>query len=124
MAFVESRADLGIQHAAAAHASESHVGLDHADHFELTQNFFHSIGRVWPDGSKPYETDFQALIAHMLNRKTCGHRVRALQEKNDVGPIGHELFDPGIVSPPKNVREFVVDLLDHRHRIFHGARAL
>src|ERR1700722_9160429 len=34
LALIESRADLRVQHAAAAWAAETHVGLNHADHFE------------------------------------------------------------------------------------------
>jgi len=48
----------------------------------------------------------------------------ALQEKDDVGVISHELFDPRIVSPAEDVRELFMGLLNDRHRIFHGARTL
>ncbi len=60
----------------------------------------------------------------MLNRKSRRHRVAALHEEDYLGVVGHELFDPGIVTPPEDLRELVVDLLDDRHRFFHGARAL
>jgi len=48
----------------------------------------------------------------------------ALQEKDDVGVISHELFDPRIVSPAKMFANSSWGLLNDRHRIFHGARTL
>src|SRR5205807_4477692 len=71
--FVESRTSLSIERSAAAYAAESHVCLDHADHFELTENLVHTISGIWPDGSQPYETDLHALVAQVLNRETGGH---------------------------------------------------
>src|ERR1017187_3236701 len=114
IAFVESGADLGIERAAAAHAAQSHVGLDHAHHFELAENLAHALGGVGPDGAQPHQTDLQTLIAHVLNGESRRHRVRALQEKDDVGVIRHEFFKPGVVAPSEDFRELVVDLLDDR----------
>ncbi len=74
--------------------------------------------------SQPHHADLCAAIAHVLDRVTRCHRMAALQEKDDVGSFGHELFDPRIVPPPENARELVVNLLDDRHRAFHGARTL
>src|ERR1039458_7207262 len=81
-AFVESCGGLSIEHAAAAHAAESHVGLNHADHFEFAEYLLHAIGRIWPDGAQPHETDLQAPIAHVLDCETSRHRVAALHEKD------------------------------------------
>src|SRR5260370_40897471 len=60
----------------------------------------------------------------MLNCVTRSYAVATLQEKDDVGVISHELFDPRIVSPAEDVRELFMGLLNDRHRIFHGARTL
>src|SRR6266568_1721127 len=114
-AFVESRTSLSIERSAAAYAAESHVRLDHADHFELTENLVHAIGRVRPDGSQPYETNLRALIAQVSNGVPRRHRVTALHEKDDVGALGHELFNPRVVSSPEDLRKLVVDLLNDRH---------
>ena len=89
----------------------------------LRTSFTRSVGygRMVRNRTRP---TFRPCIAHMLNRETRRHGVAALHEKHDVGAIGHELFDPRIVSPPKNLRELVVNLLDYRHRIFHRAGTL
>src|ERR1700690_3020557 len=44
LAFVESRADFGIERAATAHAAQPHVGLHRAPHFELAENFAQALG--------------------------------------------------------------------------------
>src|SRR3984893_1691714 len=122
--FVECRANLAIENAAAAYAAESHIRFNHTDHFEFAENILHSIGWIRPDGAQPDHADFQALIAHVLNRKTRSHSVTALQEKYDVGAVGHELFNPRVVAAAKDLRELVVDLFNHRHGFFHRAGTL
>src|SRR5215469_1323105 len=123
-AFIESRADLGIERASAAHAAESHVGFDHSNNLELTENFVHAIGGVGPDRTQSNHTDLYALLAQVLNRETRGHRMPALDEENYIGAVGHELFDPRIVAPPEDLRELVVNLLNDGHGAFHGAGTL
>src|SRR5271167_2095941 len=123
LAFVQSRTRLRIERATAAHAAQSHVGLDHANHFELAKHILHTIGRVWPDGSQPYQPNLRATVAHVLNRETRRYGVTTLHEEDDFGAISHKLFDPGIVSSSEDLRELAVYLLNDRHRLFHGARA-
>src|ERR1700681_2648689 len=60
----------------------------------------------------------------MLNGETCRDGVSALHEEDNLGVIGHEFFNPRIISTPKNSREFLVDLFDYRHRFFHGTSPL
>src|SRR5215469_6887517 len=123
-AFVESPADFGIERAPAAHATQSHVGFDHADNFELTENLVHAIGGVGPDRAQSHHSDVHALLAQVLNRETRGHRMPALDEEYDIGAVGHELFHPRIVAPAEDLREFVVSLLNDGHGAFHGAGTL
>jgi hypothetical protein len=82
----------------------------------LLSDFLYAIGRVGPDRPQPDHADLQPLIAHVLNRETRRHRMRALQEKDDVGTIGHELFEPRVVAPAEDLRKLVVDFLNDRHR--------
>src|SRR6202040_2246157 len=106
------------------HAAKSHVGLDHAHHFEFAEDILDAIGWVGPDGSQAYEADLCAAITHVPNRVTRRHRMAALYEKDDVGSFGHEFFDPWVVPSSEDFRELVVDLFNDRHRTFHGARTL
>src|SRR5262245_42091699 len=46
VAIVERSADLGIQHASAAHAAETKVGLDDPDNPELAQDLLDPLGWV------------------------------------------------------------------------------
>src|ERR1700676_832905 len=124
LTLVERRADLSIQRTSTAHAAETHVGLDNANHLELTEGILQAIGWVGPDGAQPYEADFRTPVAHMLNRVARRHRVPALYEKDDVGAIGHELFNPRVVASTEDPRELVMGLFNDRHRTFHGARTL
>src|SRR5580704_935190 len=57
LALVQSRSGFAIENASAADAAQSHIGFDHADYFELAEDVFHAVGRVWPDGSQPNEPD-------------------------------------------------------------------
>src|SRR5438445_153134 len=49
---VQRRAHLCVQHAAAAHAAEAHVGLDNADDLEPAQHVLDALGRIRADGSE------------------------------------------------------------------------
>ena len=80
----------------------------------LLRDFLHAIRGIRPDRSQANHSYFQSTIAHVLNGKSRRHRVRALQEEDDFGVIGHELFDPGIVAAPEDLRELVVNLLRSR----------
>src|SRR3984957_19899914 len=124
LAFVESRANFRVQHAAAAHASETHVGLNHPNHFELAQHFPNTVRRIRPDRPQPHHTHLHATVAHMLNRKLRSYRMGALQEEHHVRPVGHILLNPRIVLSSEYLRELLVHLLDHRHGFFHRARPL
>src|SRR5580692_13026027 len=123
-ALVECRANLTIQHAAAAYAAEPHIRFNHTDHLKFAEHVLYAIGRIRPDGAQPDHADFEALIAHMLNRKTRSHPVTALQEKYDVSAVRHELFDPGVVAAAKDLREFVVNFFNYCHGFFHRAGTL
>src|SRR3984893_17606676 len=57
LTLVERRADLSIQRTSTAHAAETHVGLDNANHLELTESILHAIGWVGPDDGQPSEGD-------------------------------------------------------------------
>src|ERR1700730_17486315 len=91
-ALEERRAALGVYGAAATHAAESHVGFDHAHHFEFAEGIPDLIGWVRPDGSQPYHADLCAAITHVPNCVTRRHRMAALYKKDDVGSFGHEFF--------------------------------
>src|SRR2546421_2206140 len=117
--FVESRTSLSIERSAAAYAAESHVCLDHADHFELTENLVHAISGIWPDGSQPHETDLHALVAHVLNRETGGHGVSPLHGEDYLGAVGHEIFKPRAILPSEDFRKLGLDLLNERPRNLH-----
>src|SRR5579872_7424091 len=124
LAFVQRPADFGVQRAAAADAAEAHVRLDYPDDFELAENFVHAVGGVRTDGAQAHQADFRAALAHVFDRVARGYTVRALQEKDHVGIVGHEFFDPGIVPASENFREFFVRFFNHRHGPFHRAGAL
>src|SRR5258705_9287701 len=69
-AFVERRAHLGVERAAAAHAAEPHVGFDHAYHLEFAEDVLDALGRVGPDRPQPNEADLRAAVTHVPNRVT------------------------------------------------------
>jgi hypothetical protein len=67
---------------------------------------------------------FGSALTHVLNRVPRRHRVAALQEKDDLRIVRHELFDPRIVATAEDARELIVNFFDDRHRAFHRAGAL
>src|SRR5271156_2272507 len=119
---VESGADVGVKYSAAARTAQTHVGFDYAHHFELAEDLAHALGRIGPDRPQANQADLQALGAHVLYGKTRGHGVAALHEKDYVGAIGHELFDPRVVSAAEDFCELIVDLFNDPPRLFPGAR--